>query len=55
MYDIYIYIYIYIYILIYEQETSVYMCYTVIKIKKHKVCLTNFWILLILSHVCDLV
>ena len=40
---------------IYEQETSVCVCCTVTKKnKKHKVCLTNFRILLILSHVCEL-
>ena len=37
---------------IYEQETSLYMCCTVTK-TKHKVCLTNFRIILILSHVCQ--
>ena len=48
------YIYIYIYILfIYEQETSVCMCCVVKINKKHNVCLTNFRILLIFSHVCD--
>ena len=37
---------------IYEQETSVHMSCTVIK-AKNKVCLMNFCILLILSHVCE--
>ena len=41
-------------IYVYEQETSVCMCCTAQKNnKKHKVCLTNFRILLILNHVCE--
>ena len=48
---IYMYIYIYIYIYIYERETSVCMCYT-ITVKQKTQRLTNFRILLILSHVC---
>ena len=47
------YIYIYLYIYIYKQETSVSMCCVVKINKKHNVCLTNFCILLILSHVCE--
>ena len=47
--------YIYIYIYIHEQETTVCMCYTVAIKKKHKVCLTNFRILLMLSHVLYIV
>ena len=47
--------YIYIYVYIYEQETSVSVCMCcVVKInKKNNVCLTNFRILLILSHICE--
>ena len=45
--------YIYICIYLYEQKTSVCMCCVVIKNKKH-VSLTNFRILLILSHVTDM-
>ena len=45
---------IYKYVYMWEQETSVCMCCTVIKKpKKHKVCLINNRILLILSHVRD--
>ena len=45
------YIYIYIYIYIYKQEISVCMC-CVVKINRKHICLTNFRILFILSHVC---
>ena len=51
-----IYMYVYIsctYIYTYEQEASVCMC-CVVKINKKQVCLTNFRILLILSHLCQL-
>ena len=41
-----------IYIYIYERETSVCMCYT-ITVKQKTQRLTNFRILLILSHVCE--
>ena len=46
---------IYIYIYKYEQDTSdtsVCMCCAVKIKQKHNVCLTNFHIFLILSHVC---
>ena len=39
------------YVCMYEKETSVCMCCTVIKQKTQS--LTNFRILLILSHVCE--